>query len=326
MPTGLRSSLVAAAAAVTVATTGCSKSEPTQPAQPTHKIIKHTFYGVDPESPNQREVLNWSSQDDNGPIDGTYTLQEKANDSAPWTTTSDPKPFQGTQRGNEISLTGEALGGNVHGTIQQNGHRLHLDSDLGIETYDLYDSPSAAPSPPTSQPPTFTSANWSSGPKISGISAIPGISVTGKTSPDWGSRKYLGGLNEGWFLVYSSAAVSAGRVRANSSDCTIPVQGHPDYCIGVDAVAGVDLSGSEPLGEGTYQATQVTLFDQANRQTDPSGRVPAGQKFRVFLNSRMLDPKNRPSDVAVVWLDHTKRFSISRFKEFPVDAFLPVMP
>ncbi|MFE9574630.1 hypothetical protein ACFYMW_40040 [Streptomyces sp. NPDC006692] len=317
MRIGSRSPLISVAAviAMSMVIPGCSQSQPTQSAQPTRKIVKHTFYGVNPASPDQREILSWTSQGDNGPIDGTYTLQEKANDSASWTTSSDPKPFQGTQHGNEISLTGEQLGGDVHGTIQQNGHRLHLDSDLGIATYDLYDSPSATPSPPTSQPPAFTSAKWSSG---------PGISVTGKTSPDWGNRKYSGGLNKGWFLVYSRAAVSAGRVRANSSDCTMPVQGHSDYCIGADSVTGVDLGGGEPLDEGIYQATEVTLFDEDNRQIDTSAKVPAGQNFRALLQSRMLDPKNRPGDIAAVWLDSTKRFGVSGFKEFPVDAFLPV--
>jgi hypothetical protein len=127
--------------------TGCNHSRPAQPTEPTHKIVKHTFYGYDPDAPDldQREVLSWTSQDDNGPIDGTYTIQEQANGKSPWTTLGEAKSFQGTQHGNEIDVPRGQLDDLLpyHGTIQQNGHRLHLNSDLGIETYDLYDSPAA---------------------------------------------------------------------------------------------------------------------------------------------------------------------------------------
>ncbi|MEV5283531.1 hypothetical protein [Streptomyces sp. NPDC052811] len=111
--------------------------------------MTHTFYGYDAFDPNNRhmrEVLSWTSQDDNGPIDGTYVIQEQANGQGPWTPLGETKPFQGTQRGNEIDVPGGQLGSAapIHGTLQQDGHHLHLDSDLGIETYDLYDSPSVA--------------------------------------------------------------------------------------------------------------------------------------------------------------------------------------
>ncbi|MEV0981139.1 hypothetical protein [Streptomyces sp. NPDC049915] len=136
---------------IVVVLPGCSHSQSSQPAQssqPTHKIVKHTFYGYDPQDPslNQREVLTWTSQDDNGPIDGTYSIQEQANGKGRWTPVGETKSFQGTQRGNEIDVPRGQLDdiAPLHGTLQQNGHRLHLDSDLGIETYDLYDSPAAA--------------------------------------------------------------------------------------------------------------------------------------------------------------------------------------
>ena len=148
MRVGSRSPLVAVGIALTaLVLPGCSHSRPAQPAQPTHKIVKHTFYGYDPEDPDlhQREVLSWTSQDDNGPIDGTYTIQEQANGKGPWTTSGEPKSFQGTQHGNEIDVPRGQIDdmADLHGTIQQNGHRLHLNFDLGIETYDLYDSPPA---------------------------------------------------------------------------------------------------------------------------------------------------------------------------------------
>lgn len=327
---------VAAAIAMTVVVPGCSDS---QPARPTRKIVKHTFYGYDPDAPDlhQREVLSWTSQGDNGPIDGTYTIQDQANDKGPWTTLGKAKPFQGTQHGNEINVPRGQIDGiaDLQGAIQQNGHRLHLNLDLGIETNDLYDSPSAIPVSPTSQPPTFTTAGWFYTHPIAIDDSIletalrsGAITITGMTGSDWGNRKYTGGLNEGWFLVYSHAAVSAGRVRAGASDCTMPVQGHPDYCIGAEAY-NISLSPADnPLGEGTYQATKVMLFDQNSSQIDTdSGRVPAGQKFRVILESRMLEYQDtfRPGDIAVVWLDSTKRDGIiSGIKELPVDAFLPV--
>ncbi|MFE7403203.1 hypothetical protein [Streptomyces sp. NPDC057557] len=144
---GSRFPLIAVGIAMAVVVLpGCNNSQPTQTTPPTHKIVKHTFYGVDPASPDQREILSWTSQDDNGPIDGTYTLQERASHSAPWTTSSEPKSFQGTQHGNEIDVPVGPLGltTDLHGTIQQSGRRLHLSSDLGIETYDLYDSPPAS--------------------------------------------------------------------------------------------------------------------------------------------------------------------------------------
>lgn len=152
MRMGSRSALVAVGVAVTLAVLpGCNdshSSQPAQSAQPTHKLVKHTFYGYDPEDPDlhMREVLSWTSQDDNGPIDGTYAIQEQASGKGPWTPMGETKSFQGTQRGNEIDVPGGQLGDAipVHGTLQQNGHRLHLDGDLGIETYDLYDSPSVA--------------------------------------------------------------------------------------------------------------------------------------------------------------------------------------
>ncbi|MEU4849308.1 hypothetical protein [Streptomyces gilvosporeus] len=143
---GSRNPLIALGIAMSVLVLpGCSQSRPAQPARPTHKIIKHTLYGSDHDAPHQREVLSWTSQDGNGPIDGTYTLQEQATDSASWTTSSEPKSFHGTQHGNEIVVPVGQLGGaaDLHSTIRQNGHRLHLSSDLGIETFDLYDSPSA---------------------------------------------------------------------------------------------------------------------------------------------------------------------------------------
>ncbi|MEV7960427.1 hypothetical protein ACFVZR_39465 [Streptomyces sp. NPDC058316] len=148
---GFRPALVAVGIAMTVVVlSGCSDNQSAQPAQPTHKIVRHTFYGYDPAASGMREVLSWTSQDDNGPIDGTYTVQQRKTDASPWEDTlTDPKPFQGTQHGNEISVPGEQLGltgGDLHGTIQQNGHRLHCNTDLGIETYDLYDSPSTGSS------------------------------------------------------------------------------------------------------------------------------------------------------------------------------------
>ncbi|MEU5093046.1 hypothetical protein [Streptomyces sp. NPDC021356] len=94
---------------IVVALPGCSRSQPpqsVQPTLPTHKTVKHTFYGYDPEEPAhvQREVLSWTSQDDDGPINGTYVVQDRADATGRWTDTSDPKPYQGTQRGNEIDV------------------------------------------------------------------------------------------------------------------------------------------------------------------------------------------------------------------------------
>ncbi|MEV5176855.1 hypothetical protein AB0L10_38585 [Streptomyces flaveolus] len=151
MRMGSRPALVAVVIAMTVVVLpGCSDSQPMQPAhsaQPSHKIVNHTFYGYDPMDPDlhEREVLSWTSQDDDGPIDGTYMIQEQANDKGPWTLVGEAKSFQGTQHGNKIDVPpGQLDQFPYHGTIQQNGHRLHLDGDLGIETFDLYDSPSAA--------------------------------------------------------------------------------------------------------------------------------------------------------------------------------------
>lgn len=189
---------------------------------------------------------------------------------------------------------------------------------------------------PTSQPPTFTDAGWYGTHPIRMDDSIldnvlksRALILTGTTGRDWAARQYTGGLNHGWFLVYSKAAVSAGRVRAPASDCTMPVQGHPNYCIGAAAAGGIHLFPDEPLEEGIYQATRVLLFDQNTSQIDTdNGTVPAGQKFRVILDSRMLayHPDTFQSgDVAVVWLDSTTRDdTITGFTELPVDAFLPV--
>ncbi|MEU5260643.1 hypothetical protein [Amycolatopsis sp. NPDC021455] len=189
---------------------------------------------------------------------------------------------------------------------------------------------------PTSQPPTFTEAGWYGTHPLRMDDSIEenvlksrAIILTGTTGRDWSARQYTGGLNHGWFLVYRKAAVSAGTVRAPASDCTMPVQGHPGYCIGSAAAYGIHLYGDDPLEEGIYQATRVLLFDQNTSRIDTdNGTVPAGQKFRVVLDSRML--AYRPDtfesgDIAVVWLDSTTRDdSIRGFKELPVDAFLPV--
>jgi len=189
---------------------------------------------------------------------------------------------------------------------------------------------------PTSQPPTFTEAGWYGTHPVRMDDSIlenvlkwRAIIITGTTGRDWGVRRYTGGLNHGWFLVYSRAAVSAGRVRAPASDCTMAVQGHPNYCIGSAAGGGVHLYLNEPLEEGIYQATRVLLFDQNTSPIDTdSGTVPAGQKFRVVVDSPMLAYRPdtfQPGDVAVVWLDSTTRDdTITGFKELPVDAFLPV--
>ncbi|MFD8549384.1 hypothetical protein [Streptomyces sp. NPDC059649] len=55
------------------------------------------------------------------------------------------KSFRGTQHGNAIDVPRGQLDdtADLHGSIKQNGHRLHLNFDLGFETYDLYDSPAA---------------------------------------------------------------------------------------------------------------------------------------------------------------------------------------
>ncbi|MBC6456647.1 hypothetical protein [Actinomadura sp. HBU206391] len=206
-------------------------------------------------------------------------------------------------------------------------------------TLAIQSAPAAPPTPtpttPTSQPPTFTVAEWYCNRPIAIDDSIletvlrsRAIIVTGTTGPDWGNRQYTGGLNNGWFLVYNHAAVSAGRVRASASDCAISVQGHPDYCIGSSAAYGISLMASDPLGEGTYQATRVMLFDQNTSEIESaSGTVPAGQKFRVILDSRMLQYDKdafQRGDIAVVWLDSTKRDNISGIKELPVYAFIPV--
>lgn len=154
MRMGSRSPLIAVAVAMAmmVVVPGCRSGS----QQPTPKIIKYTFYGVDPSFTEQREIVSWTSQDNNGPIEGTETIQVKADGTGAWTMEGEPEPFQGTQHGNEIEVPSGHLKNltvDVHGTIQQNGHRLHLDSDLGVGTYDLYDSPSVTPAPIESQTP-----------------------------------------------------------------------------------------------------------------------------------------------------------------------------
>ncbi|MBC6459135.1 hypothetical protein [Actinomadura sp. HBU206391] len=123
--------------------------------------------------------------------------------------------------------------------------------------------------------------------------------------------------------------MSAGRVRAGAQDCTFPVQGHPNYCIGGIAAYGISLGGTDHPLEGLYQPEQVRRFDQNTSEINiGSGTVPAGQKFRVLLDSVFFryDPDTfQPGDVAIAWLDSTKRdHTISNLKELPVDAFLPV--
>lgn len=106
----------------------------------------------------------------------------------------------------------------MHGTIQQEGHRLHLSTDLGIQTQDLYDTAPAIPTMPTSGPPAFSAAGWYATHPVAVDDGVlrtalrsGAITVTGTTGRDWGDRQYTGGLNKGWFLVYGRAAVSAGR-------------------------------------------------------------------------------------------------------------------
>lgn len=192
------------------------------------------------------------------------------------------------------------------------------------------------PTNPTSRPPQFSEAGWFATHPIKIDNSIlesslrsGAIVVTGRTESDWGNRKYTGGLNEGWFVAYRKDAVSAGRVRAPASMCTMPVQGHENYCVGDSAAYGINLGASPPLDEGIYQPTRVMLFDQNTSEIDPStDSVPAGQKFRVVLNSRMFshDPETfRSGDLAVLWLDSTTRDSrIDGFKAMPTDAFIPV--
>ncbi|MEU7531142.1 hypothetical protein AB0A74_35805 [Saccharothrix sp. NPDC042600] len=192
------------------------------------------------------------------------------------------------------------------------------------------------PTTPTSRPPQFSEAGWFATHPLKIEDSIlesslraGAIVVTGRTESDWGNRKYTGGLNEGWFVAYRKDAVSAGRVRAPASMCTMPVQGHENYCVGGSAAYGVSLGASPPLDEGIYQPTRVMLFDQNTSEIDQStDAVPAGQKFRVVLNSRMFsyDPETfRSGDLAVLWLDSTKRDSrIDGFKAMPSDAFIPV--
>lgn len=156
MPVAFRPPLVAVGIALASMTLlGCSHSgtsesapspefpQASQPTNPVDKIVKHTFYGYDPQAPGQRELLEWTSHGGDGPIDGTYSIQEQDTGKSSWTDVREPTLFQGTQHGNEITVpAGQIDEYGTHGTLQQNGHRLHLDGDLGIETYDLYDSPS----------------------------------------------------------------------------------------------------------------------------------------------------------------------------------------
>jgi hypothetical protein len=198
------------------------------------------------------------------------------------------------------------------------------------------ESAAATAATPTSRPPTFTEAGWFGTHPIQmddsiqkNVFAMRAIIVTGTTGPDWGNRQYTGGLNQGWFLAYHRPAVSAGRVRPAASDCTVPVQGHADYCVGSEALYGIHLYLSTPLSEGIYQATKVMLFDENTSQIDTdNGTVPAGQKFRAILDSPMLDfDRNtfRAGDIAAIWLDDTTRGdNIDGFKELPTDAFIPV--
>lgn len=205
--------------------------------------------------------------------------------------------------------------------------------------------PPAAPSGPSSEPTTTTPTNPSSRPprfseagwyrthplkvenSILETSLLGGaVIVTGRTESDWGNRKHTGGLDQGWFVAYRKDAVSAGRVRAPASDCTMPVQGHENYCVGGGAAYGISLGGSSPPGEGIYQSTRVMLFDRNTSEIDPStDSVPAGRKFRVVLDSRMMSYTFRSGDLAILWLDSTTRDSrIDGFTTMPNDAFIPV--
>lgn len=147
-----------------------------------------------------------------------------------------------------------------------------------------------------------------------------------------------GGLDEGWFLVFGTNALQAGRVRAHQ--CDLPVEGHPDYCMVASARSGVSLRDSPGWGE--YGTDTVSVYDAGRRNLLSvrgnqlleakmvGGALKAGEAFEIILEPgglRMFTgTKIQSGDVAVVWLNRTRstngRFPVTTV--MPAHVFLPV--
>jgi hypothetical protein len=171
------------------------------------------------------------------------------------------------------------------------------------------------------------------------------ILITGTLGSGFGGSRgpagpNTGGLDQGWFLVFNTSAVEAGRVRARG--CELPVEGHPDYCMLADARVGYNPQ--DPPGSywGVYSPDTVSVYDAGRRNLLSAhgnslleakvtgGGLKAGEAFEIILQpglgQRMFTgTRVRPGDVAVIWLStrgRNERFDITTV--MPAHVFLPV--